>query len=144
MQATRHRLREGEGQCKNADSENTIWKSLPVTEGFAIRTTADALIANQNRAIRVLNYPAAFLACALNLAHRLFVALLIFALAAADRTCFLTRVASRLAEFPKACAAARTRFRSCCNLPSCFSSFRSSRLIAARRSLVCDRQCDFL
>jgi hypothetical protein len=58
MQATRHRLREGEGQCKNANSENTIWKSLPVTEGFAIRTTADAFIANQNRAIRVLNYPA--------------------------------------------------------------------------------------
>jgi hypothetical protein len=37
-------------------------------------------------AIRVLNYPAIFLACALNFAHRFLAALAIFALAAADKT----------------------------------------------------------
>jgi hypothetical protein len=46
-------------------------------------------------------YPAAFFACALNLAHRLLAAFAIFALAAADVTRFFTLTTSRSAELPK-------------------------------------------
>lgn len=48
-----------------------------------------------------------FFACARNFAHRFFVALLMFALAAADNTRFFTVVTSRLVESPKALAAVR-------------------------------------
>jgi hypothetical protein len=70
-----------------------------------------------------------------NFAHRAFDAFEIFALAAADITCFLTCVISRLAEPPSAFAAARTPLNLFCNLLNSFSSFRSSRLIAASRSM---------
>jgi hypothetical protein len=43
---------------------------------------------------------------ALNFAHRAFVAFEIFALAAADMTCFFTAVTSRAVEPPRAIAAA--------------------------------------
>jgi len=72
---------------------------------------------------------------ALNFAHRAFVAFEIFALAAADNTRFLTCVTCRLVELPNASAAPRIRFNCVCNLPNCISSFRSSRLIAARMSM---------
>src|SRR6266478_350736 len=70
-----------------------------------------------------------------NLAHRNFVAFEILALAAADITRFLTSVTSRLVLLPNAFAAARTPLNLPCNLLSSFSSFRSSRLIAASRSM---------
>jgi hypothetical protein len=81
------------------------------------------------------NYAAAFRACALTFAQRFFVAFTIAALPAADRTRFLTIVTSRPADWPNAFAAPRTRFNWCCSLPNCFSSFLSSRLIAARMSM---------
>src|SRR5258705_1147195 len=68
-------------------------------------------------------------------AHRAFDAFEIFALAAADITCFLTCVTSRMAEPPSAFAAARNPLNLFCNLLNSFSSFRSSRLIAASRSM---------
>jgi len=70
-----------------------------------------------------------------NLAHRNFVAFEILALAAADITRFLTSVTSRVVLLPNAFAAARTPLNLPCNLLSSFSSFRSSRLIAASRSM---------
>jgi hypothetical protein len=54
------------------------------------------------------DYPATFFACALNFAHRFFVALPILALAEADSTRFFTTFSSFPAESPKAFAAART------------------------------------
>jgi hypothetical protein len=78
------------------------------------------------------HYPATFFFSARNFAHRFFVALPILALAAADRTRFLTTFSSLLVELPKALAAARTPFNWCCILPNCFSSFLCSRLIAAK------------
>src|SRR5713226_1287297 len=72
---------------------------------------------------------------ALNFAHRAFVAFEIFALAAADITRFLTSVTSRVALLPSAFAAARVPLNLFCNLLNSFSSFRSSRLIAASRSM---------
>src|SRR6266851_490317 len=79
-----------------------------------------------------LTYP--FFA-ALNFAHRAFVAFAIFALPAADNTRFFTPVICLFVESPKAFAAARTPLNCCCTLPNCFSSFLSSRLIAARMSM---------
>src|ERR1700739_2006617 len=73
---------------------------------------------------------------ALNFAHRALVAFEIFALAAADITLFLTCVTSRTVVTPSAFAADLTPFNFCCSLPNSFSSFRSSRLIAASRSMV--------
>ncbi len=81
------------------------------------------------------DYPAAFLACARTFAQRFFAAFAIFALPAADRTRFFTPVSSRFVESPKAFAAARTPLNWCCILCHCFSSFLSSRLIAARMSM---------
>jgi hypothetical protein len=83
----------------------------------------------------MVTYPATFFACARNFAHRFFAAFPIFALAAADMTRFFTVFSSRLVESPKAFAAARTPFNWCCSLPNCFSSFLSSRLIAAKMSM---------
>jgi hypothetical protein len=76
-----------------------------------------------------------FLGLRPNLRHRLLAALEIFALPAEDKTRFLAVVRSRLAELPKVFAAAFTPFNSCCNLANCFSSFRSSRFIAAKVSM---------
>jgi hypothetical protein len=81
------------------------------------------------------NYPATFFVCARNFAQRFLAALPIFALAAADRTRFFTVFISRLVEFPKALAATRIPFNSCCSLPNCLSSFLSSRMIALRMSM---------
>jgi hypothetical protein len=81
-------------------------------------------------------YPAAFFACARNFAHRRFAALEIFALAAADNTRFLTVVNSRLVVSPNAFAAALTLLNWRCIFANCFLSFRSSRLIAARKSIL--------
>jgi hypothetical protein len=58
-------------------------------------------------------------------------ALEIFALAAADITRFFTRVRSRLADLPRAFAADCKPIKSFCNLPNCFLTFFSSRLMAA-------------
>ena len=80
-------------------------------------------------------YPATFFACFLTFAHRFFAALAIAARPAADKTRFLTIVTSRSAERPRAFAAARTPLNRCWSLPHCFSSFLSSRLIAARMSM---------
>jgi hypothetical protein len=80
-------------------------------------------------------YPVTFFACARNFAHRFLLALLIFALAAADITRFFTVATSRPVESPKAFAAARIPVSWCCSLPNCFSTFLSSRLIAARMSM---------
>jgi hypothetical protein len=77
-------------------------------------------------------YPATFFACAFILAHRRLAALEIFAFTAADITCFFTLTNSRPVLCPSAFAAARTPSNWCCILCNCFSSFRSSRLIAAR------------
>src|SRR5467141_4181744 len=74
----------------------------------------------------------AFFACARTLAHRFLAAFAIFALPASERTRFFIPDNSRPAEFPNAFPAARTPSNCFCNLPNCFSSFRSSRLIAAR------------
>src|SRR6266700_2192826 len=72
---------------------------------------------------------------ALNFAHRAFVAFEILAFAAADITRFLTSVTLWLVLLPNAFAAARRPSNCFCNLPNCLSSFRSSRLIAASRSM---------
>ena len=80
------------------------------------------------------DYPPSF-ACARTLAQRFFAAFAIFALPAADRTRVFARVSSCFVESPNAFAAARIPFNWCCNLPNCFSSFLSSRLIAARMSM---------
>ena len=52
-----------------------------------------------------MTYPATFFACARTFAHRLFAALAIFALPAADNTRFFTRLTSRFVESPNAFAA---------------------------------------
>jgi hypothetical protein len=65
-------------------------------------------------------------------AHLFLAAMEIFALPAADSTRFFVLFNSRPAACPRAFPAALTPSSCCCNLPSCFSSFRSSRLIAAR------------
>src|SRR5580693_9198988 len=81
------------------------------------------------------DYPATFLAWARIFAHRFLAAFPIFALAAADITRFFTTLSSLLVESPKAFPAARIPFSWCCSLPNCFSSFLSSRLMAARMSM---------
>src|SRR6266436_3896072 len=83
----------------------------------------------------VRTHPATFFASARNLAHLFLAAFPIFALAAADITRFFTTLSSLLVESPKAFAAARTPVNLCCSLPSCFSSFFSSRLTAERMSM---------
>src|SRR6267154_6244874 len=82
--------------------------------------------------LRFPNYFMAFFACARTLAHRFLAAFAIFALPASERTRFFVPDSSRPTEFPNAFPAARTPSNCFCNLPNCFSSFRSSRLIAAR------------
>src|SRR5260370_1167064 len=82
--------------------------------------------------LRFPNYFMAFFACARTLAHRFLAAFAIFALPAAERTRFFIPDSSRPGEFPNAFPAARTPSNCFCNLPNCFSSFRSSRLLAAR------------
>src|SRR6266478_5003298 len=78
------------------------------------------------------HYPAAFFACARTFAQRFFAAFAIFALPAADSTRFFALFSSFFVESPNTFAAARTPFNWSCSLPSCFSSFLSSRLIAAK------------
>jgi hypothetical protein len=65
------------------------------------------------------------------------IALIPFALSARPQwqDALLHDFSSLLVETPKAFAAARTPFNWCCSLPNCFSSFLSSRLIAARMSM---------
>ena len=77
-------------------------------------------------------YPATFFPCFLTFAHHFFAALTIAALPAADKTRFFAPTTSRSAEPPNAFAAARTPLNWEFSLPSCFWSFLSSRLIAAR------------
>jgi hypothetical protein len=81
---------------------------------------------------KIMGYPATFFACFRTFAHRLFAALTIAALPPVDKTRFFTPTTSRSAEPPNAFAAARTPLSLCCTLSNCFSSFLSSRLIAAR------------
>jgi hypothetical protein len=66
------------------------------------------------------------------LAHRFLAACAILALPAADKTRFFTVMTSFPAELPNAFAAALTPLNCRSNLLTCFSSFLSSRLIAAR------------
>jgi hypothetical protein len=69
---------------------------------------------------------------AFTFAHRLFAALEIFALAAADMTRFCILPAPSIAESPSAFAAARSPPSCFWSLPTCFSSLRYSCLIAAK------------
>jgi hypothetical protein len=104
------------GQRSNPGYNSRAWKREPV------RWSAGA---------RSAYYEAAFLAPALIFAQRLLAAFDIFALAAADSTCFLALINSRFAVAPMAFAADCKRFKSPCNLPTCFLTFFSSRLITA-------------
>src|ERR1700674_3219143 len=80
-------------------------------------------------------YLAIFFASALSLAQRFFAAFPIFALAAAESTRLVLLVTFLLVDRPIASAAGLMPFSLCCIDATCFSSLRSSRLIAARMSM---------
>src|SRR6266404_1755710 len=78
------------------------------------------------------SYFVIFFASVLSLAQRFFVAFPIFALAAAESTRLVPVVTFLSADRPIASAAALMPFSLCWSDATCFSSLRSSRLIAAR------------
>ena len=90
-------------------------------------------------ACKILLYLVIFFASALIFAQRFLAAFEILALPAADSTRFSVRMTFRLADSPRAFAADRKPLKSCCNLANCFSTFFSSRLIAAKMLIESSR-----